>query len=141
MARVTVEDCIVNVPNRFDLVMMAAWRSRQMANGAPPSIARDNDKNPVIALREIAGGSVSLPDIENALVREHQKGSAPEELDDEGTGSMASDNLPLDFAADLSMDGDDDSPDEAEDLLAEDEEEEDGEAGAATAPDSPPDGL
>ncbi|KJV08370.1 DNA-directed RNA polymerase subunit omega, partial [Elstera litoralis] len=54
MARVTVEDCVQRVPNRFELVMLAAQRARDIASGMPISIERDNDKNPVIALREIA---------------------------------------------------------------------------------------
>ena len=54
MARVTVEDCVDKVPNRFELVMLAAHRARSLASGAPISIDRDNDKNPVVALREIA---------------------------------------------------------------------------------------
>ena len=54
MARVTVEDCVDKVPNRFDLVMLAAHRAREVASGAPLSVDRDNDKNPVVALREIA---------------------------------------------------------------------------------------
>ncbi len=60
MARVTVEDCVLKVPNRFDLVMVAAQRSRDILAGAPLTLERDNDKNPVIALREIAEESVSI---------------------------------------------------------------------------------
>ena len=54
MARVTVEDCVDKVPNRFELVMLAAHRAREIATGAPLSVDRDNDKNPVVSLREIA---------------------------------------------------------------------------------------
>ena len=54
MARVTVEDCVDKVPNRFELVLLAAQRARQIASGAPILVERDNDKNPVIALRELA---------------------------------------------------------------------------------------
>ena len=54
MARVTVEDCVDKVPNRFELVMLAAHRARSLAAGAPLTVDRDNDKNPVVALREIA---------------------------------------------------------------------------------------
>ena len=59
MARVTVEDCVLKVPNRFDLVMLASQRARDIASGAPETVARDNDKNPVIALREIAEGNIT----------------------------------------------------------------------------------
>ncbi len=58
MARVTVEDCVVKIPNRFDLVLLSAQRARAVSAGAPLTIERDNDKNPVIALREIAEETV-----------------------------------------------------------------------------------
>ncbi len=73
MARVTVEDCVVKVPNRFELVMMAAQRARNISAGAPLTIERDNDKNPVIALREIADETVELGDLEEALIKSLQK--------------------------------------------------------------------
>lgn len=72
MARVTVEDCIDKVTNRFDLVMYAAQRSRQLSAGAPLTIDRDRDKNPVVALREIAAETVSVRDLEESLVQEMQ---------------------------------------------------------------------
>ena len=59
MARVTVEDCILEVPNRFELVMLAAQRARRIGTGAALTLSRDNDKNPVVALREIAEGRVN----------------------------------------------------------------------------------
>ncbi len=62
MARVTVEDCIDNVENRFDLVLLASHRARTISAGAPITIDRDNDKNPVVALREIAETTVSPDD-------------------------------------------------------------------------------
>lgn len=83
MARVTVEDCVVRVPNRFDLVMVASQRARALAMGAPLSVDRDNDKNPVVALREIADGTVSLVMLENELIRGHQKITEPEEPSEE----------------------------------------------------------
>lgn len=73
MARVTVEDCVDKVPNRFELVMLAAHRSRDVAAGAPLSVDRDNDKNPVVALREIASASINLENLRGALVRGLQK--------------------------------------------------------------------
>jgi DNA-directed RNA polymerase subunit omega len=73
MARVTVEDCVVKVPNRFELVMLAAQRSRDISGGGQITIERDNDKNPVVALREIAETSVELDNLRNALVKGLQK--------------------------------------------------------------------
>ena len=68
MARVTVEDCVLKVPNRFDLVMVAAQRARDVAAGAQLTIDRDNDKNPVVALREIADETIDLDGLRNNLV-------------------------------------------------------------------------
>lgn len=79
MARVTVEDCVLRVPNRFELVMLAAQRGRNLGAGTPPSIDRDNDKNPVIALREIAEGTVNLEELEQGLIRGLQKIVEPDE--------------------------------------------------------------
>jgi DNA-directed RNA polymerase subunit omega len=73
MARVTVEDCVVKVPNRFELVLLAAQRAREITSGAPLSIDRDDDKNPVVALREIADETVGLPHLREAVVRGMQK--------------------------------------------------------------------
>jgi DNA-directed RNA polymerase subunit omega len=73
MARVTVEDCILRVPNRFELVLVAAQRARDVSAGARLTVDRDNDKNPVVALREIAEDMVSLDLLKNALVQGLQK--------------------------------------------------------------------
>jgi len=73
MARVTVEDCVVRVPNRFELVLLAAHRAREITSGAPLSIDRDDDKNPVVALREIADETVGLFHLREAVVRGMQK--------------------------------------------------------------------
>ncbi len=73
MARVTVEDCVVRVPNRFELVLLAAQRAREITSGVPLSLDRDDDKNPVVALREIADATVSLPDLRESVVRGMQK--------------------------------------------------------------------
>ena len=73
MARVTVEDCIERVSNRFDLVMLAAQRAREVSAGAPITVERDNDKNPVIALREIADETVELENLQEALIVSQQK--------------------------------------------------------------------
>src|SRR6185436_18511688 len=73
MARVTVEDCIDKVENRFDLVLLASHRARTISSGAPITIDRDNDKNPVVALREIAETTVSPDDLKEELVHSLQK--------------------------------------------------------------------
>ena len=73
MARVTVEDCVLKVPNRFDLVMLAAQRARDVSSGAELTVERDKDKNPVIALREIAEETVDLTVLADSLVKGHQR--------------------------------------------------------------------
>ncbi len=73
MARVTVEDCIVQVPNRFDLVMLASQRARDITAGAPLMIDRDRDKNPVVALREIAETRVNLEVLRESIITGLQK--------------------------------------------------------------------
>ena len=73
MARVTVEDCVVKVPNRFELVLLAAQRAREITSGAPLSVDRDDDKNPVVALREIADETIELDHLQDSLVRGMQK--------------------------------------------------------------------
>ncbi len=73
MARVTVEDCILQVPNRFELVLLAAQRGRQVSAGAPLTVERDNDKNPVVALREIADCTVDLDNLRLGVVNGLQK--------------------------------------------------------------------
>jgi DNA-directed RNA polymerase subunit omega len=73
MARVTVEDCVVKVPNRFELVLLAAQRAREITSGAPLSVDRDDDKNPVVALREIADETVALDHLKMSVVRGMQK--------------------------------------------------------------------
>jgi DNA-directed RNA polymerase subunit omega len=73
MARVTVEDCVLKVPNRFDLVLVAAQRAREITAGAPLTLDRDDDKNPVVALREIADDTVPLDRLQDQLIRGMQK--------------------------------------------------------------------
>ncbi|WP_322866768.1 DNA-directed RNA polymerase subunit omega [Aquicoccus sp. G2-2] len=72
MARVTVEDCVDKVPNRFDLVMLASHRAREIAAGASATVDRDNDKNPVVALREIADETQSADDLRERLIESNQ---------------------------------------------------------------------
>lgn len=83
MARVTVEDCVVKVPNRFDLVMLAAQRARNVSRGEAVTLDRDNDKNPVVALREIAEGTVELPRLWQDLVKSVSRVPEPEPADEE----------------------------------------------------------
>jgi DNA-directed RNA polymerase subunit omega len=73
MARVTVEDCVLKIPNRFELVLYAAQRAREISAGAPLSVDRDDDKNPVIALREIADETIELDHLRTSVVRGMQK--------------------------------------------------------------------
>jgi DNA-directed RNA polymerase subunit omega len=73
MARVTVEDCVDKVENRFELVLLAAHRARMISSGAPLTIDRDNDKNPVVALREIADETVAPGDLKEELIHSLQK--------------------------------------------------------------------
>ena len=72
MARVTVEDCVDKVPNRFELVMLAAHRAREISEGASLTVDRDNDKNPVVSLREIAEESQSAEELRERMIESHQ---------------------------------------------------------------------
>jgi DNA-directed RNA polymerase subunit omega len=83
MARVTVEDCVDKVPNRFELVMLAAQRSRDISAGAEITVDRDNDKNPVVALREIADETVDHEKLTDALIRSLQKVAEIDEPEEE----------------------------------------------------------
>jgi DNA-directed RNA polymerase subunit omega len=85
MARVTVEDCVLKVPNRFDLVMLAARRARDIHSGAPLAVDRDNDKNPVVALREIADDQIDLPHLHNSLIQGLQKHVEVDEPEEDAT--------------------------------------------------------
>ena len=139
MARVTVEDCIIKIPNRFDLVMVAAQRARDISSGAALTIERDNDKNPVVALREIADTTIDLEALTNAVVqglRKHVETEEPVEEGSFGTGDT-------DILSDLSQ-----TPDEA---VAEDDEDDEiegefedeplaEEEGTAAAPPAPEEG-
>ncbi len=82
MARVTVEDCIDKVPNRFELVLLASHRSRQISAGSQISVERDNDKNPVVALREIADAQLSPGDLKEDLIHSLQKHVEVDEPED-----------------------------------------------------------
>ena len=86
MARVTVEDCVLQVPNRFQLVMLAAQRAREISAGGQLTIDRDNDKNPVVALREIADTTVNLYSLADSLVKGLQRQVEQDEPEEEGAG-------------------------------------------------------
>jgi DNA-directed RNA polymerase subunit omega len=86
MARVTVEDCVLQVPNRFQLVMLAAQRAREISAGSQLTIDRDNDKNPVVALREIADTTVNLDSLADSLVKGLQRQVEQDEPEEEGAG-------------------------------------------------------
>ena len=88
MARVTVEDCVDKVDNRFELVLLASHRARQLSSGSETLVDRDNDKNPVVALREIADVKLSPGDLKEDLIHSLQRQvevDEPEELDEAGT--------------------------------------------------------
>ena len=104
MARVTVEDCVLRIPNRFDLVMLAAQRARDISSGNPLTLERDNDKNPVVALREIADETIDIENLAEALIQGMQKYvevdepeedivdfDAPQVIASEATGEQAVD--------------------------------------------------
>ncbi|GGG72034.1 DNA-directed RNA polymerase subunit omega [Salipiger pallidus] len=83
MARVTVEDCVDKVPNRFELVMLAAHRAREVASGSAITVDRDNDKNPVVALREIAEETQSADELRERLIESHQTQIEVDEPEDD----------------------------------------------------------
>jgi len=90
MARVTVEDCVDKVENRFELVLLASHRARMVAGGAPITIDRDNDKNPVVALREIADETVAPEDLKEDLIHSLQKHVEIDEPEPEAVPLIAS---------------------------------------------------
>jgi len=125
MARVTVEDCILQVPNRFELVMLSAHRARALASGAELKIERDRDKNPVVALRELAEQKLDLPGLEESLIKGLQKRIEPDQPEEEVVELMAGEQQNWIGAAD---------EDEGEEEFEEGEEGEEGEEVAAETP-------
>ncbi|ETX15729.1 DNA-directed RNA polymerase subunit omega [Roseivivax halodurans JCM 10272] len=83
MARVTVEDCVDKVPNRFDLVLLAAHRAREISSGAPLTVDRDNDKNPVVALREVAEETQSADELRERMIESNQTQIEVDEPEDD----------------------------------------------------------
>lgn len=83
MARVTVEDCVQRIPNRFELVLLAAQRARNISRGEEITVDRDNDKNPVVALREIADETITLEKLNGDLLKSLSRAPEPEPADEE----------------------------------------------------------
>jgi DNA-directed RNA polymerase subunit omega len=98
MARVTVEDCVIKVPNRFELVLLAAQRARDVAAGAQITLERDNDKNPVVALREIADETIGLDNLQNALIKGMQKHVEIDEPEEDQEIEIGAQQWPTDLA-------------------------------------------
>ena len=117
MARVTVEDCVVQVPNRFELVMLAAHRARGLSSGAELRVERDRDKNPVVALREIAEQKLDLSSLEESLVKGLQKRIEPDQPEEEVVELMAGEQQNW-IGADTGMDDEGDDEFEGEDADA-----------------------
>ncbi len=135
MARVTVEDCVEVVPNRFELVLFAAQRARAIEHGAPITVMRDNDKNTVVALREIAKKSVSTNALHEELIKKYQKLPSSQTEEEETREEMLDESSEeallsqLKNSADVGASAFDDREDEdtdfnPDDLEAEEEEEE-----------------
>jgi len=101
MARVTVEDCVDKIPNRFDLVLLSAQRARQISGGAELTIDRDRDKNPVVALREVAETTVKPRELEESLIGSLQRVQVDEDdvADEVGSLSQSAEALRLTAAA------------------------------------------
>jgi DNA-directed RNA polymerase subunit omega len=119
MARVTVEDCVLRIPNRFELVLLAGQRAREITAGSPLSVDRDDDKNPVVALREIAEETVRLDHLKDGLIRAMQKHvemDEPEESPELEASLFGVAELPR---AAL---GEESDGDEVDDVASEDEE-------------------
>ncbi len=91
MARVTVEDCVDKVPNRFELVLLAAHRARAITNGSPMTVEQENDKNPVVALREIADRTIPPDDLLEGLIHSIQKNVEVDEPEAEAAPLLTAD--------------------------------------------------
>ncbi|MCD1627247.1 MAG: DNA-directed RNA polymerase subunit omega [Paracoccaceae bacterium] len=103
MARVTVEDCVDKVPNRFELVMLAAHRAREITAGAAVTVDRDKDKNPVVALREIAEETQSAADLRERLIESNQNQIEIDEPEDDSMALLMGGGEPADKPADDDM--------------------------------------
>ena len=119
MARVTVEDCVLKIPNRFELVLLAAQRARDVAAGAQITLDRDNDKNPVVALREIADETIGPDNLQNALIKGMQKHVEIDEPEEDTEIEIGAQQWPADLApaADIEEEGGDVDEELNEDML------------------------
>jgi DNA-directed RNA polymerase subunit omega len=126
MARVTVEDCVLQVPNRFELVLLSGHRARALASGAELRVERDRDKNPVVALREIAEQRLDLGSLEESLIKGLQKRIEPDQPEEEVVELMAGEQQNWIGAAD------DEASSESEEEFEEGEEGEEAVAAEAT---------
>src|ERR1700694_571998 len=125
MARVTVEDCVQRIPNRFELVLLAAQRARNLSRGEELTLDRDDDKNPVVALREIAAETIELAKLEQDLIKSLSRAPEPEPADEEvldliptdqnifGIQDMAAEEE----AANLSVEGEGGAPDDIDEAI------------------------
>ena len=102
MARVTVEDCVDKVPNRFELVMLAAHRAREIQSGSPITIDRDNDKNPVVARREIADETQSAGVLRERMIESHQTQIEVDEPEEDQMALLMSGEIDRPMADDMS---------------------------------------
>lgn len=128
MARVTVEDCVEKIPNRYELLMIAAQRAKDIEQGSPLRVDRDNDKNAVVALREIAEDKVSIEDLQKSLVLNLQKYVEVEEPEEEEIEIIAAEkeladldaqfdtSILIDDSADTGMQIKDETGDSLDDL-------------------------
>ncbi len=114
MARVTVEDCIEKVSNRFELVMVAAQRARKIGSGAALTLDRDNDKNPVVALREIAESTVDVEELKEEIIRGKQRIIAVDDDGEDVVDMMEGEEewKAMTRGASVSLDSDDDDDDD-----------------------------
>ena len=122
MARVTVEDCVVKVPNRFELVMLAAHRARDIAAGAGLTIERDNDKNPVVALREIADETIPIDQMRENLIKGMQKLVEVDEPEEEEMDEAAARELAAAEGELAGVPAEEDDGEEGDELLPEGDE-------------------
>jgi DNA-directed RNA polymerase subunit omega len=119
MARVTVEDCVLKVPNRFELVLLAAQRARDVTAGAQITLERDNDKNPVVALREIADETIPLDSLQNSLIKGMQKHVEIDEPEEDTEIEIGAQQWPTELAQPADMEEEEGAVDEelSEDML------------------------
>jgi DNA-directed RNA polymerase subunit omega len=119
MARVTVEDCVLKVPNRFELVLLAAQRARDITAGSQITLERDNDKNPVVALREIADETVGLDTLQNSLIKGMQKHVEIDEPEEDTEIEIGAQQWPTELVQPADMEEEEGAVDEelSEDML------------------------